>query len=217
MTDEEDPKKRNADLTEFQEGTTNEGASDEAKTKESLRRWIERNGTEVQKPSKPNDELIVDDGKKRYLVVVQTATSPSKVREAVVRTHNVWKATTRTNTEEKPDAVLIATENSREGRLFDDDTKEIERDGWDGWRSRAVGKEQLPESEYVATDCTVRLLWEFAKSHDPETEVGIGALLSSALDGDSPPKPRALYKTSSNHNGNFAQNWCSIPVYRDYD
>jgi len=210
------PEKRNADLTEFQDSTDDEKPSDKAKTTGKLRKWLERHGSDVQKAPRSNAEILVDDEKKRYLVVVQTAASPSKVREAVARTHSVWEEVTR-NDEKDIDAVLVATENSPEGRLFNDDTKEIRRDDWDGWRSRAANRNHLPESECVATDCTVRQLWAFAKQYTPEAETGVGALLSSGLDGDSPPKPRALYKTNSNYNGGFPHNWCALPIYPDYD
>jgi len=41
---------------------------------------------------------------------------------------------------------------------------------------------QIPKLEHGASETALRVLWKFVKNHDSESDVGIGALLSSVLD-----------------------------------
>jgi len=62
---------------------------------------------------------------------------------------------------------------------------------------------QIPKLEHGAGETALRVLWKFVKNHDSESDVGIGALLSSVLDtpeqiGDADLEeyvPAALYYT----------------------
>ena len=79
---------------------------------------------------------------------------------------------------------------------------------------RGVEFGQLPQIEHTASETLIRIVHRFARGHDKDAQVGIGGLLSSALDDDEPnienSKPAALYYTLG---GDQVQNWEYIPFY----
>ena len=86
-----------------------------------------------------------------------------------------------------PKGYLIATQNSINGHLFDDEEIEQATEG----RTWAIKTGQLPQKEYKDTKNAIRLLWKLAK--EDGIEYPIGGLLSNILNSDSSIAPLLLY------------------------
>jgi len=77
---------------------------------------------------------------------------------------------------------------------------------------------QIPKLEHGASETALRVLWKFVKNHDSESDVGIGALLSSVLDtpeqiGDADLEeyvPAALYYTPGEE---LVHSWNYLPFF----
>lgn len=99
----------------------------------------------------------------------------------------------------KPDVFVLATGHAPDGRLFDTEHDDDVLQTWDAWGGSKYSRNRgwNPQVEYNATKSVVRVQWQFAAAHieqlDGESGVGIGALLSSSLDGEDAPRPRLLY------------------------
>jgi hypothetical protein len=158
---------------------------------------------------------------------VKRSEDSAKVHDGVVQTFNYWKdlneghATYSIGGKDiEIDAVLLATEKAVEGRLFHNwNKKDVRRSGRSEGASRAATYGQLPKIEHATSETAVRLMHRFAKDYDDDAAVGIGALLSSALDGDQAhidtAHPAALFYATgwSTVEGKQTQNWEYIPWY----
>ena len=177
-------------------------------------------------------DLLVDGPSKTYAIEVKTGNNSSKIHDALPQLVNYWAAVVDGETDYrvsgKPveiDAFLLATQHSPAGRLYDaEGESDVLRTGTSEGRQRAVQAGQLPTREFNATERIIRAVWRFSKDRRPDAKLGIGALLSSRLDGDTPgtenSHPMALYKS---HGGQQPEGfdspgyqwWESIPFYLD--
>lgn len=114
------------------------------------------------------------------------------------------------------DGFVLATNMSPFGRLYmADGNSDVLRTGDGEGRQKAVQYNQVPNNEFNATERAIRLMWRFAEYEQEDTDVGIGALLSTRLDEDDPDstvtprspiadyEPRILYKQFEPYN----QSW----------
>lgn len=114
------------------------------------------------------------------------------------------------------DGFVLATNMSPFGRLYmTDGNSDVLRTGDGEGRQTAVQYDQVPNNEFNATERAIRLMWRFAKHEQEDTDVGIGALLSTRLDKENPDptltpespvvdyEPRILYKQFEPYN----QSW----------
>jgi len=105
------------------------------------------------------------------------------------------------------DGFFLATNMSPFGRLYmADGNSDVLRTGDGEGRQKAVQYNQVPNNEFNATERAIRLMWRFAEHEQKDTDVGIGALLSTRLDEEDPDPavtpespvadcgPRILYK-----------------------
>ena len=117
------------------------------------------------------------------------------------------------------DGFVLTTNMSPFGRLYmADANSDVLRTGDGEGRQKAVQYNQVPNNEFNATERAVRLMWRFAEHQRPDTEVGIGALLSTRLDETNPDptetpdspigdyQPRTLIKQFDPYN----QPWASL-------
>jgi len=89
------------------------------------------------------------------------------------------------------DVFAVANSESRSGRLFKE-SREFPRDtDEETGRIWAVRKGNIPQREYNRTEAIVRVMMRFSRKFVGGS-TGIGAVLSSALDGDCPPVPGML-------------------------
>lgn len=97
--------------------------------------------------------------------------------------------------------------------------KDVMRSGRSEGAQRAVNIGEIPEIEYSTTETLIRLMHRFSKNYDEMAQVGIGGLVSSALDGDEPhinsADPAALYYVPgfNDKEDRRVQNWQYIPFY----
>jgi len=117
------------------------------------------------------------------------------------------------------DAVLLATDYSKEGKLFHGrQNKDPLRTGRSEEAAKMANSNQIPKLEHGASETALRVLWKFVKNHDSESDVGIGALLSSVLDtpeqiGDADLEeyvPAALYYTPGEE---LVHSWNYLPFF----
>ncbi|MDL0142597.1 hypothetical protein [Halobacterium salinarum] len=122
------------------------------------------------------------------------------------------------------DAVLLATDFSRAGKLFHDrQNKDPLRTGRSEEATKTADSNQIPKLEHAASETALRVLWKFVKYHNSESDIGIGALLSSVLD-DGPEQmedaaleeysPAALYYTPSEE---YVHSWNYLPFFLQKD
>lgn len=117
------------------------------------------------------------------------------------------------------DGFVLITNMSPFGRLYmADANSDVLRTGDGEGRQKAVQYNQVPNNEFNATERAVRLMWRFTEHQRPDTEVGIGALLSTRLDETNPDptetpdspigdyQPRTLIKQFDPYN----QSWASL-------
>ncbi|MDL0126345.1 hypothetical protein PNQ92_13135 [Halobacterium salinarum] len=121
------------------------------------------------------------------------------------------------------DAVLLATDYSRAGKLFHDrQNKDPLRTGRSEEATKTANSNQIPKLEHTASETALRVLWKFVKYHDSENDVGIGALLSSVLDDPEQMEdaaleeypPAALYYTPSEE---YVHSWNYLPFFLQKD
>lgn len=167
-------------------------------------------------------DLVIESKTKNYAVEVKIGDHSSDVHDGGYQTYQYWKDIVEEDAvysiREQAieiDAVLIATQFSPEGHLFDtENNRDSMRSGRSKGSKRAVKFGQIPEIEYNASETLIRMLHRFAKGDNPGASVGIGGLLSSALDDDQPnissADPAALFYAPG---GDQVQNWEYIPFY----
>jgi len=172
-------------------------------------------------------DLLIQAQNRNYAVEVKRAEDSAKVHDGAEQVFQYWRdlvdgdATyTARGNEIKIDAVLLATRYSVEGRLFHNwKKKDVRRSGRSEGAKRAAEYGQIPQIEHATSETLIRLLHRFARSYDEDAVVGIGGLLSSALDGDEPhigtADPAALFFAPgrSTIENERVQNWEYIPFY----
>lgn len=151
-------------------------------------------------------DLIVEGGALTAAIEVKPGSDSGGVYDSVPQILRYWSAYTRGDDtyhidgrRVEPDVFLLATMNSPQGCLYGEGFERFHtfEDMSDGARL-AARKGWIPFAEYGRTKTTVRILWRFAKAEaDAEgwTDTpGIGALLSTTLDGEKhQPSPKALH------------------------
>ncbi|MFC7019376.1 MULTISPECIES: hypothetical protein [Haloarcula] len=117
------------------------------------------------------------------------------------------------------DIFCLATNMSPFGRLYmADGNSDVLRTGDSEGRQEAVRYSKVPNNEFNATERAIRLMWRFAKHKREDTDIGIGALLSTRLDERDPDptktpnspvadyKPKTLYKELDP----YKQSWSNL-------
>lgn len=81
------------------------------------------------------------------------------------------------------DGFVLATNMAPLGRLYmAEGNSDVLRTGDGEGRQKAVQYNQVPNNEFNASERAIRLMWRFAEHEQEDTDVGIGALLSTRLD-----------------------------------
>lgn len=225
-----------ADLTDFGGGVDRDRQNSEDELMEQMSRWLRHpdlrvlwdrdrsygNGTFSVTTSRRPD-LLIKGKSNNYIVEVKDSYSSGTVHDGAVQLFDYWKDLVVGEAEYRVDgecvdvdAALLATDMSQNGHLLHDwRGRDPPRNGVSDGRQKAIDFGQLPESEHVATQTLLRMLHRFARRHDDDAVVGIGGLLSSALDGENKPKdqttPAALFFAPGR--GHRCQNWDYIPFY----
>lgn len=169
-------------------------------------------------------DLVIASTENNYAVEVKRGQNGSRIYDGAMQALTYWRdlvegrATYTIRGEDiEIDAVLLATAFSPEGHLFDTATKkDVMRSERSEGGQRAAEAGHIPTIEYNASETLIRMVHRYAKEAAPNATVGIGGLLSSALDGDQPnissADPAALFYTSG---GEYVQQWQYIPFYLD--
>lgn len=224
-----------SDLSDFGGGVDEDDANPEDNIKKVLSRWLRGNDRTIywerdrsygngtfSVSTRRRPDLLIESKTRNYAVEVKRSEDSANVHDGAFQTFQYWKDlvdgkatyTVRRN-EIEIDAVLLATDRSPEGHLFHNwRKKDVMRSGRSGGAKRAVEYGQIPKIEHATSETLIRLLHRFARGYDDDAEVGIGGLLSSALDGDNAhvdsATPAALYYALGKDR---VQNWEYIPFY----
>lgn len=224
------------ELSDFGAGVDRDDPNPEDEVKIELSTWFNDDVTvywdqsrsyghgtfSVTKRQRP--DLVVSGPSKTYAIEVKVADESANVYDGLVQTVNYWEdvvtdSVTYTSKSAgetlEIDAVLLATEFSPFGHLFHDSwNKDVKRSSRSEQASFAAEQGWLPGIEYASSETAVRAIHRFSKHRHDDVDVGIGALLSSALDGDEPgidsSHPMTLYFI---HGSKHAQNWDGVPWY----
>lgn len=179
-------------------------------------------------------DLLIDSVSNTYAVEVKVGDDSGKTHDGFAQLVEYWQSyvedgvTYRIDGQRKSiDAFLLATDHAPHGRLYKTEGEgDVLRTGTGEGRQQAVQKGSLPAREFNATERAIRVLWRLTKERCEDAECGIGALLSSRLDGDESgythATPAALYKT---HGGVQPEGlsqpgyqwWQYIPFYEKND
>jgi len=159
-------------------------------------------------PHNLDPDLLVEGVNSNYIIEVKPAgKSSSKVHDGLPQLVNYWEQYESDEMEFSIrgknvdiDAFLLATDFSPQGRLYTGSgERDVMRKFIDGNRKAAINSGQLPEREFNATESIIRTMWRFSKERKPDAKTGVGALLSSRLDGTDAgvdnSNPAALYKS----------------------
>lgn len=100
---------------------------------------------------------------------------------------------------------VTTTGNSITGHLFRGSDEDIlPPEDYGRGRLGAINRGDLPPREWNMTEQHVRCLWRTRKevldNHDFNTAPAIGSLLSTALQGDTDPRPAVLWDTENGQN-----------------
>lgn len=159
-------------------------------------------------------DLVVKIDNCCFAVEFKPCTSKSSVYDAKTQLHGYWlNHTIHDQVYEcddravSIDGFVTATGNSIVGHLFDGrDESILDPEHFGTGRKEAIKRGQLPAREYNMTEQHVRTLWRLRKNAVENVGTisrgpAVGALLSTALGGDTDPSPALLW---SGENG---QNW----------
>lgn len=228
------------DLSDFGGGVDhNPGPEDEVRL--MLSKWLRSGNVDIywdrdhsygwgtfDPGQRARPDLIVDGPVKTYAIEVKSGEESSEIHDALPQLVNYWQQVVNDETEYKVngkpieiDAFLLATKHSPHGRLYDGQGEsDVIRTGVSEGRQKAVSAGQLPKREFNASERIIRAVWRFSKDREPDAQLGIGALLSSRLDGDDPgaadSDPAALYKShAGQQNGESKRHqwWEYVPVF----
>lgn len=167
-------------------------------------------------------DMLIDSANATYAVEVKVGDDGGKTHDGIAQLVKYWRRYVdgddeyQVNGKEKEiDAFLLATGNSPYGRIYKAEGEgDVLRTGTSEGRQRAVQAGQLPRREFNATERAIRVMWRLTKEQRPDARCGIGALLSSRLDGDQggvgQSEPAALFKS---HGGQTPDGWDS-PRYQ---
>ena len=223
------------DLNDFGGGVDEDDANPEDDVNKMLSMWLRHADREVywdrkrtygngtfSVSTRRRPDLVVVSKQRNYAIEVKRSEDSANVHDGAQQVYQYWQdivdgtATYQVRGKEiKIDAVLLATDNSPEGHLFHNwKKKDVMRSGRSGGASKAADYGQIPEIEHATSETLIRMLHRFARAYDDTAQVGIGGLLSSALDGDDPHRenayPAALYYAMGKER---VQNWEYIPFY----
>lgn len=222
---------RSADLDEWTDSPSLEG---EKQTYRDLSRWIARHTDATVYWNETNDlgydtfrtsgERIPDlltQGSDTFVYEVKdadgTATEDggsNHVNDGVMQLIEYWSVYIDGDVDYLIDGELVeidgfvlATNMSPFGRLYmRSENSDVLRTGDGDGRQKAVQYNLVPNNEFNATERAVRLMWRFAEHQHEDTDVSIGALLSTRLDEQDPDpecipsspvadyEPRVLHK-----------------------
>ena len=223
------------DLSDFNAGVDQDEQNPEDEINQMLTNWLRHkdrrvywdrertygNGT-FSVSTRRRPDLVVTSQQRNYAVEVKRAEDSGTVHDGAEQVFQYWRDlvdgeatySVRGKTVEI-DAVLLATNHSPEGHLFHNwKRKDVMRGGRSESAARAAEFGQIPQIEHATSETLIRMLHRFARVYDDTASVGIGGLLSSALDGDNPnpqaAHPAALYYTLGRER---VQNWDYIPWY----
>ena len=225
------------DLNDFGAGVDNNpGPEDGVRVELSL--WLRSDDVSVywdqsfdfgfgtfQNASSFRPDLLIDAPGENYVVEVKTGDDSGKTHDGFSQLVQYWRSYVDGDDEytvkgqkKQIDSFLLANGNSPYGRLYKADGEgDVLRTGTSEGRQRAVKAGQLPNREFNATERALRVMWRLTKQQRPEANAGIGALLSSRLDGDQGGTehavPAALYKS---HGGQQPDGF-SEPGYQWWD
>lgn len=225
------------DLSDYGGGVDEDEPNPEDEVNTNLSQWLRGDGRRIywdrektygngtfSISTRRRPDLVIESKTQNYAVEVKDAEDSASVHDGAYQTFQYWKDIVEGNAEYQIrgkaieiDAVLVATQFSPEGHLFHNwHKKDVMRSGRSEGAQKAVKYGQIPEIEHATTETLIRLLHRFGKGYDDSARVGIGGLLSSALDGDNPnPKsshPAALHYALGKDR---VQNWDYIPFYLD--
>lgn len=229
------------ELSDFEAGFEPDKVTGIQKVEKELYLWIaDQNDTEIytrgeEKYSNGSFELegnhrpnlFIHSKNKNYIINVVSAENSSDVHNGAVKTIEYWdsiiKNDKKVNLRRKSftiDAVLLATEHSRLGHLFNNQNKNDPlRDQRSDEGQETAQYNKIPKIEHTCSETLIRLLWRFGKEKNPDAKIGLGGLLSSQLDTEEPavtdaedqdPMPAALSKASGSDSN---QDWNYIPDY----
>lgn len=224
------------DLSDFGGGIDEDDPNPEDEIQKRLSRWLRGddrtiywdrdrsygNGTFSVTGTHRRPDLVIKGQSNNYAVEVKPSEDSGDVHDGAYQVFEYWKdivesqATYTVRGEEVDlDAVLLATDKSPEGHLFHDwKKKDVMRSGRSEGAQRAADIGQIPQKEHATSETLIRIMHRFARGYDDDADVGIGGLLSSALDGDNAhidsADPAALYYAMGQ---NPVQNWEYIPFY----
>lgn len=200
-------------------GQTGAGVSDsqpEEATKVRLSEWLTDHGLSVaweQQNDHGYDVFHVDDAPEKpdlliqrpygYTIAAETKRDDSKsdTYTALLENNDYWlqyrtgqTSYTLDGENVDVDGFVVANGHSLHGRLFEKQYEQrIEYDDFGAGRQGAVDRGELPPMEYSMTEQFSRIQWRVAKKVDDDFDTGIGALVSTALAWDIPPKPAVLW------------------------
>jgi len=229
-----------SDLSDFGGGVNHDHPNPEDDVNQYLSQWLRGDGRTIfwdrkktygngtfSVTTRRRPDLLIQSRHRNYVVEVKRAKDSANVHDGAEQVFQYWRdlvngdATyTVRGSDVEIDAVLLATRHSVEGHLFHNwNKKDVRRSGRSDSAERAVQFGQIPKIEHATTETLIRVLHRFASAYDDNANVGVGGLLSSALDGDEPhidtADPAALFYTSgwSTADGERVQNWDYIPWY----
>jgi len=175
-------------------------------------------------------DMIIDGPSRTYAVEVKVGKDSAKVHDGIMQLVKYWRSYvdgddkyTANAHRLNIDAFLIASKHIPYGRLYSKRGGGESMGDGGGSRQNAVEIGELPKNEFIATERAMRVMWRLTKEQRPDASCGIGALLSSKLDGDDGgidhATPAALYKS---HGGQQPKNWTNpryqwweyIPFYK---
>jgi hypothetical protein len=232
------------DLSDFGGGVDHDpGPEDEVRL--HLSKWLRDAGADVywdrdhsygwgtfDPGTTARPDLLIDGQQFTYAVEVKPGEDGSRIHDAFPQIVNYWESVVSGDAEYRIngksvdiDGFLLATGHSPNGRLYPGDGEsDVIRTGTSEGRQQAVAAGQLPVREFNATERSIRVMWRFSKDRLPNSSVGIGALLSSRLDGDDAglqsSKPAALFKSHAGMPNGASQRyqwWEYIPFYQKPD
>jgi hypothetical protein len=174
-------------------------------------------------------DLVIQSKKRNYAVEVKDAEDSANVHDGTAQVFDYWRDLTDGEAQYSVNgqsieihAVLLATQHAPEGRLFHNwNNKDPLRSGRSEGAQKAAQFGQIPDIEHSTSESVIRILHRFAKQYDADSDIGIGGLLSSALDGDhghhDTADPATLFYAPgwSTADGKLVQNWEHIPWYLD--
>jgi hypothetical protein len=231
------------DLTDFGGGYEIDEANPEDKVNQKLSQWLARqqqvrvlwdrkrsygHGTfSVSGTSGSKPDLVIEGPGSTYAVEVKRGGKSGQLYKGVEQTIQYWCHLESGEAEYTSqgelldiEAVLLATKYSPSGHLFHNNhRKDPRRSGRGDGSQQAAARSLIPSVEHTASETLVRLQNSAAKILGEQQglsgKTGVGALLSSVLDGDGESvqasKPAAFHHAYGR--GNLSTSWDYIPFF----